>query len=364
MTLTFSTMLVLVASRGVLLAQPSGRPPAPVEVAGLVQREVAAGTMFVGTVEPRYQAAIGTAVAGRVIEVLVDEGDAVREGQELVKLLTDTYELELATARAELDFRQQELLELKNGTRPEELAQAEATVRSAEALMKYQTRRRGRLQELVKDRATSEVEFDEAVSAAVVAEQLIKQRLAELQLKQAGPRVEKIAQAAARVAMQEAVVAKLEDQIKKHTIISRFDGYVTKRMVERGQWVNQGDPAVEVVALAEVDVVVALSEEFIAYVKIGETAPVFVASAPDEMLEGTIVSVVPMADPRSRTFPVKIRVKNKMLKNGLALRAGMLARQPADQPRATVFARAERRRGPRWADTGRVPGASCQRRRS
>ena len=322
---TLSIVILLIAPT-ILRAQPPGRPPAPVVVAEVIQKDFAAGKDFVGTVEPRYQASVGTAVAGRVTDVMVEEGDAVKEGQGLVQLLTDTIELELASARAELELRKQEMLELKNGARREELAQAKAAVLSAQALMKYQQRRRDRLQDLASERAVSREEVDEADSAATAAEQRLKESIANLDLVMAGPREEKIAQAAARVDMQQAVVDRLEDQIKKHTIISRFDGYVTKKLVERGQWVQQGDPAIEVVALDEVDVVVPLSEEFVSFVKIGDIVPVFVASAPNEILEGAVVSVTPQADPRARTFPVKVRVANKTLRNGLALRAGMLAR--------------------------------------
>ena len=63
----------------------------------------------------------------------------------------------------------------------------------------------------------------------------------------AGPRKEQIAQAHAQVAIQDATVERLKDQLTKHTIISRFDGYVTAEHTEVGQWVKQGDPVADVV---------------------------------------------------------------------------------------------------------------------
>jgi RND family efflux transporter MFP subunit len=305
---------------------PTGPPPAPVVVAELVEKELAAGKMFVGTVQPRFQATIGAAIAGRVIDVMVEEGDRVKEGQELVQLLTDTIKLELATAKAELSLREHELLELENGARPEELTQAKANVLAADARVKYERRRRDRLQRLKEDQAVSEEELDEAVNAAIAAEQAYLESMATLDLTKAGPRAEKIAQAKARTEMQQAVVHRLEDQISRHTILSRFDGYVTRKHVERGQWINQGAAAIDLVALSEVDVVVSVAEEHVPFVKIGGKIPVLVTSAPDQVYEGTVVAIVPQADERARTFPVKIRIKNSESENGPVLKAGMLAR--------------------------------------
>ena len=53
---------------------------------------------------------------------------------------------------------------------------------------------------------------------------------------------EKIAQAQARLMVQQAMVDRLKDQIKKHTIIARFDGYVTAEFTEVGAWLGRGDP--------------------------------------------------------------------------------------------------------------------------
>ena len=305
-------------------AQP-GRPPAPVVVAAVEQRDVASGKTFVGSVRPRFSAEIGSAVAGRVTEVFCEEGDAVNDGDPLVQILTETIEWELASAVAELRLREEELAELKNGTRKEELAQAKASLLAAEAQMTYEKRRRERLRELVRQQAAAREELDEAASAAKASEQTVRLRMAAFQLAQAGPRKEQIAQAKARVAMQEAVVKRLESQIRKHTLVSRFDGFVTAKLVEKGQWVNVGDAAVEVVALAEVDITVPVAEEHIHFIRQGIRVPVFVDSAPDEWLEGEIVAIVPQADAQARTFPVKVRVTNRNTEQGPALRAGMLA---------------------------------------
>src|SRR3990170_1161575 len=95
------------------LAQPPGLPA--VIVSPVVEREITAGQTFVGTVMPLKKAIVGSAVDGRVVEFPLDEGDRVEEGQTLAQLLTDTIKLEVETAEAELQLRQQQLAELENG---------------------------------------------------------------------------------------------------------------------------------------------------------------------------------------------------------------------------------------------------------
>lgn len=311
---------------GVVMGQPAGLPPSPVMVAPVVEQTIAGSQSFVGTVMPRHKATIGTAVAGRLVEMKVDEGDAVKAREPLARLLTATIELEIAAAKAELEFRQQALLQLQNGARPEEIRQAQSRLRSTQARMEYERKRQERISNLYRQQqATSAEERDEAVSAAAAAAEDYEDAKAALELTLAGPRAELIAQAKARVDIQQAVVERLEDQLTKHTMISQFDGFVTAKYAERGQWVNQGDPVLEVSFLDEVDVLVSVVEQHVPFIRLGDRVPVRVTAIPGKLLEGTVVAVVPKGDDRARTFPVKVRLKNLKTDGQPQLKAGMLA---------------------------------------
>src|SRR6056297_1560044 len=126
------------------LALPSRRPvqaqfggPSPVEVATVQQREVVARRDFVANVQPNRRSTIGGAVDGRVDEFLVKAGQRVTAGQPLAKLRTRTISIEIAAAEAELDLREAELAQQKNGSRPEEIDLARAASKSAEATSQY-----------------------------------------------------------------------------------------------------------------------------------------------------------------------------------------------------------------------------------
>lgn len=320
--------VLVVAAVGALPSWAQGPPRAPlVVVAPVTEKEVSVGQSFVGTVMASRKATIGSAVDGRVIEFPLNEGDRVAKDQPLAQLLTDTISLEIQAAEAELELRRQALAELENGTRPEELEQAKARMSSAEARRKYLQARRERWQELYdSNRAISEEELDEAISSGIEAEQAYLEAKAANDLAIAGPRKEQIAQARAQVAVQEATVNRLKDQLTKHTIVSRFDGYVTKEHTEIGQWLKQGDPVAEVVALDEVEIVAYVVEQHVPHVHVGMPVSVEVPAIPGRTFEGEIKEVVPQADVQARTFPVKIRVKNEFSGDVPLLKCGMYAR--------------------------------------
>jgi RND family efflux transporter MFP subunit len=310
-------------------AQPPGMPPSPVAVAPVVERQVAAGQTFVGTVRPSRTSAVGSAVDGRVEEFLVNEGDRVTKGQPLAKLRTKTLELERDAAKAELDVRLHELAELEHGMRPEEIAHARAGVAAAEARAKYTEARFKRMKDLFaagRGGAVSEEELQLVTHEHQQALQLVLQAKASYDMAVQGPRKEKIDQARAKVATQEDVVRRLEDQINLHTVRAPFDGYVSAEHTEAGQWVTRGGLVAEVVELDEVEVEANVNEESIGHLSLGAEARVEVGALADRVFVGTVARVVPQANVRARTFPVKVRVRNEVRDGTPLLKSNMFAR--------------------------------------
>ncbi|MEZ6073594.1 MAG: efflux RND transporter periplasmic adaptor subunit [Pirellulales bacterium] len=289
----------VVAVTPVTYAQPNAA--ALVAVSPAIEEEVEVTQAFVGTVMPSKTAVIGSAVDGRVIEFPFNAGDRVEANEPLAKLLTDTAQLELTAAQAELDLRRQELAELENGTRPEEVEQARARRIAAEARKTFVAAKLKRTEQLYEDnQAISEEERDEVVSLAVAADQALIEAEKSLNLAELGPRDEQIAQARAQVAIQQAVVEQLEDRIVKHTIISRFAGYVTAEHTEIGQWLKRGDPVADVVALDEVEVVAQVSEQHVQSIRLGLVVQVEVPALPGRTFTGTVIAIVPQADVQAR----------------------------------------------------------------
>ncbi len=328
-----SAMVFLLGAALSAVAQPPGGkpdqapPPSTIVAAPVVERSVEAQQTFVGTVISPRVATIGSAVSGRVIECPFEEGDRVEANQPLAQLLTDTIKLEIAGAEAELDLRKEQLAELENGSRPEEIAQAKARMAAAEARQTFLDSRYARMQGLRNTRgAVTEEEVEDAKSQSLEGQQVYAEMQAAYDLAVAGPREEVIAQARAQVAIQEALVEKLKDQLQKHTIISRFPGYVIQKLSEVGQWVNPGDAVAEVASIDEVDVVVQVVEDYISFVRTGEKVEVEIPAIPGRKFAGKAIAAIPQGDVRARTFPVKIRVANEISADGPLIKAGMYAR--------------------------------------
>lgn len=308
------------------MATAQQRPPSPVFVATVVEREVAAGQEFVGTVQPLRRSVVGSAVAGRVIEFLVNEGDRVKKDQPLAQLRVDALQIQRAAAAADLDLRKQELAEMENGSLPEEIEQAKARAQGAKALMDFRQSRYKRIRELMERKATSTDELQDAASAAELAVANYLEARKALDLVMIGPRKEKIAQAKARVEFSNEEVNRIEDQIRKHTIVSPFDGYVAAEYIEVGQWVSQAEAVADIIEVEQVEVSIPVLEDYISFLKLGQQVRVEVTALKNQVFDGEVAVIVPQADVRSRTFPVKVRVNNSFNDNLPLIKPGMLAR--------------------------------------
>ena len=298
----------------------------PVEAVRVVEVEVKSGRRVVGTVTPLRTSTVGSAVDGRVATIFVNQGDRVRRGDSLAQLLTETLEIELAAAEAELAMFRHQLSELENGSRPEDIAEAKANVMSAKARMQNAANRLRRTESLATTRAATSADLDDAKQQYDAAKFGLDASEALLQRIEAGPRSETIARAKSQVALQEERRNLIQDRIAKCTIRAPYDGFVSAEFTEVGAWISQGDSIVQVIQLDEVEIQTPVPAEVAVHLLPGEPVRVEFPELPDELLVGTVERIVPIADARTRTFPVIVGLTNVMRKDTPMLLAGMLAR--------------------------------------
>lgn len=305
-------------------AQGSDAPPAPVVVAELIATDVAESRSFVGTAVARRLATIGSAVDGRVIEFFVESGQAVEKDEPLAQLLTNTLEIEIAAAEAELALRQAELDELENGSRPAEIAAARAARAAADIAFRYAESRFERGQQLIQTGGISQDEFDNWRSEYLRTQEVLNQVQKSLELIEEGPRQETIQQARARVESQRQAVALLEDRLQKYTIRAPFDGYVVVEHTERGAWLQQGAAVADVAEVDPLEIEAYVPQSFIRHVRSGVECTIRIDGDEGAPLKGKVHRVVPQANVQSRTFPVRIVVENPLVDGGHNLLPGML----------------------------------------
>jgi len=312
----------------VLLAvgQAVGQPPVPVVAGRAATMELAAGQAFVGTVLPARTSDVGSAVDGRLVEFPIVDGQHVAEGDAIAGLLRGMLDIERQGALAELERRRQVLAELRAGSRPEEIDQARALVAGFEARLAYARSRLARLGRLA-ERGTSTVdEVQDAQTELQATEAQLAGAKAALALAEAGPRGEQVAQAAAAVAVQEAELERIDDQLAKHTIRAPFAGWVVERFTEKGQWVARGGLVARIAELDRVKIVAQVPELSVRFLKPGADVRLEFDAAPDQAWVGTVARVVPQADLLSRSFPVEVALENRVVEGEPLLKGGMLAR--------------------------------------
>jgi RND family efflux transporter MFP subunit len=274
------------------LAQMGG--PAPVVVAPVEQRALELTRPLVATVEPVTSTKLAAEEEGLILNRSFDEGQRVEQGTVLIKL--DTALLEARKAAAEAAVRA-----------------AEAAINQSKAELANTKAELERLQGLRQTNIATEKEVRDAQMAVDVNFARLAAREAE-------------------VAAQKAQVDVLALQIDKSQARSPFNGVVSRRHVEVGQWVQQGDPVADLVQLDPLFVRVNVPESVIAQLKPGDEAKVTVDALDNAQFTAKVDQILPEADPATRTFTVKLLLSNPDLKvrPGFFARAVLVGKTPAD----------------------------------
>lgn len=103
--------------------------------------------------------------------------------------------------------------------------------------------------------------------------------------------------------------------VKNTTILySKYSGIITKKYVHVGHWAMAGEDIYDVADLSSVWVIANVYESDMQYIKNGQTAEIYSAAYPGEVLRAKINFINPVFNPESRTLEVRIDVSNKDMK--------------------------------------------------
>jgi HlyD family secretion protein len=147
---------------------PASATPTPAPAAKVEAAVVSAQ----GLVAPRHSSDLAFRSGGRVTEILIAEGDQVKQGQALIHLQADQMQAAVAQAQAALDLATANLDQVKQGARTEDIAAAEAQVKAAEAQAQAASAERDRLTGGATDAAI-------AAAQAQWSSALVEQKLAQ-----------------------------------------------------------------------------------------------------------------------------------------------------------------------------------------
>lgn len=265
-------------------AAPAEPTPAPAPVQSAVAEPagqwvpVTRGVVYdligaVSTFRARQTTKLGSQVAGRVESVLVDVGDTVKKGQELVRLERNFFEIEVDQRKAELEQAK--------------IAQHEVKVKL--------------------DRAK---ELWGSGDTAVISRQAVDDAQSAYNLAQA--RVKKV----------EEDLRYAQERLKETVIRAPYDAVVSQRLVDPGEPIQAMfvTTLLEVQEISTLELLFPLPQERLPEVRVGMPVLFRVQGLDGYMGQGELETIYPQVDETTRSFRCRVIVKNDDLK----LRPGLL----------------------------------------
>jgi len=257
-SLLFTLLTVLPALAG---CKPESVPVEirPVRTTVVDPKPVDDHRQAVGEVKPRYESDLSFRVAGKLVSRRVDVGAAVKQGDTLATLDVQDYQNKLRSA--------------------------EADVSAAEAALVEAQSTEDRLAKLLKNGWTPRATYDTALHNLRAAE--------------------------AKLAAAQASLALTHDQLNYTELKAEFDGVITAVGAEAGQNVTAGQMVVKLARLSDKDGVYNIAETALVDRRSDDTEViVWPLSNPELTIEGVVREISPVADSTTRTYTVKVTLKN------------------------------------------------------
>ncbi len=234
-----------------------------------------------GYVVARRQATVSSKITGKVLEVLIEEGDHVKAGEVIARLDDANYRAAFAQARAQV-------------------AQAEASLAAAQTAFKdaepiFERNQKQRDAALISAQAFDQARatYDSARTALLVSQRAVD-----------------TAQAGQAIAQQN-----LDDTIVR----APFSGVVTEKAAQQGEIVSPMSAGGgftrtgigTIVDMDSLEVEVDVSENFINLVRANQPVTVKLNAYPDWEIPGTVIATIPTADRAKATVKVRIALGRK-----------------------------------------------------
>ena len=176
---------------------------------------------------------VGFKQSGRVIQMMVDEGSFVKQGDILAKMDGTELASVVAQNKAAVQEASARLQELREGSRKQEVEQSRANLSAQEAELKRAEEEFQRADKLYKNGAISRAQFEAARSAYDVRRAAQKSATDGLSLVLEGPRKDDIGIAERRLDQAKAVLAAAETRFGDTTIYAPMNGVVLRKNVEK-----------------------------------------------------------------------------------------------------------------------------------
>lgn len=254
----------------------------------IVARAVVVPVDGVAEVRPRTD--------GRVVKVLVREGESVKAGDLLAEIEPELVESEVARREAELDSLRGSAASVAQGARPEELSLAEAELRATKEELALAESRALREQKLAERGVSPTSAADEAKRALGVARARVDAAEARVRLARAGGRRSEVSSANARVRAAKAAVSQAKQELDKTRVTAPIDGVILARRIDPGDVIagssaGVGAPAFELADPTRIELEMEVEEVDSSRLAPGLAIRVTAPGKPEALGSGTVTRV-------------------------------------------------------------------------
>jgi membrane fusion protein (multidrug efflux system) len=250
---------------------------------------------------------LASRVAGQVLRVAVNDFQHVKAGDLLIQIDPADYEAQVAQAQANVDGAQAAFDNLSNQIELQyaTIAQAQASQVAAAAAEVEARQEQERQQSLSQTEAGTRQRLEQATAAYAKAEADLRASRAVIAAQQHQLEVLQGTkkQRAAEIAAAKAQLAAAKLKLGYTRITAPFDGVVSERQVQPGDYVNVGSNLINVVPLPHVYVIANYKETQLTNVVPGQPVEVTVDSFPGHTLRGRVERIAPASGSQFALLP-------------------------------------------------------------